>query len=70
MSPVTIDTSVWINAFRFSEVGSRESFLFLDADAVFAAVSFRFGSTLITRDREQLTRLKGTVEIYSPENWE
>lgn len=124
MSPVTIDTSVWINAFRFSEVGSRESFLFLGkvkqnqemifsptlllpeiaavlvradekkesiqnvieklralpnqifipleeattqvavdlaqtcklrgADAVFAAVSFRFGSTLITRDREQV----------------
>lgn len=37
------------------------------ADAVYAAVAFRFGATLVTRDKEQLRRLKGAIQVYLPE---
>jgi predicted nucleic acid-binding protein len=37
------------------------------ADAVYAAVAFRFGSTLVTRDREQRDRLAGLLNVRSPE---
>ena len=37
------------------------------ADAVYAAVAFRFGSVLVSRDREQLERLRGTVQVSLPE---
>jgi predicted nucleic acid-binding protein len=37
------------------------------ADAVYAAVAFRFGSVLVSRDREQLERLRGTVQVGLPE---
>ncbi|MGQ9548934.1 MAG: type II toxin-antitoxin system VapC family toxin [Roseiflexus sp.] len=137
MSPVTIDASVWINAFRPGEAGNAESRAFLEkirksrepmisptlllpelaavlsrstekrdvvlrfvesvrqlphqvfivldettaqvavdlaeqrklrgADAVYGAVAFRFGATLVTRDREQLERLKGVVHVCLPE---
>lgn len=136
MSPVTIDASVWINAFRPAEEGSAESRAFLEkirksqepmisptlllpelaavlsrstekqevvnrfvesvkqlphqvfivldettaqvavelaqqyklrgADAVYGSVAFRFGATLVTRDREQLERLKGVVQVCLP----
>lgn len=137
MSPVTIDASVWINAFRAGEEGSQESLKFLEkirdtrepmisptlllpelaavlarggekrekilrfvesvkglphqifialdettaqaavelaekcklrgADAVYGAVAFRFGSLLVTRDREQLDRLRGVIEVRLPQ---
>lgn len=37
------------------------------ADAVFAAVARRYGATLITRDRQQLERLKDWVQVATPE---
>jgi predicted nucleic acid-binding protein len=37
------------------------------ADAVYAAVALRFGSTLITGDREQRERLKGLLPVVTPE---
>lgn len=37
------------------------------ADAVYAAVAHRFGTTLVTRDREQLERLAGVVPVMTPE---
>lgn len=137
MSPVTVDASVWLNAFRPAEEGHTESLAFLEkirssrepmisptlllpelaaalsrggekrevvlqfvegvrqlphqvfisldettaqvavdlaercklrgADTVYASVAFRFGATLVTRDREQLERLKGMVPVHSPE---
>jgi predicted nucleic acid-binding protein len=136
MSPVTVDASVWINAFRRGEEGSQESMAFLEkmrqtrepmisptlllpelaavlarggekrehvvqfvqsvkelphhvfipldattaevavdlaeqcklrgADAVYSAVALRFGSALVTRDREQLERLKGVIQVFLP----
>ncbi len=136
MSPVTVDASVWINAFRRGEEGSQESLAFLEkmrqtrepmisptlllpelaavlarvgeerenvlrfvqsvkdlphhvfipldettaqvavelaeqcklrgADAVYGAVALRFGSVLVTRDREQLERLKGVIHVNLP----
>ena len=136
MSPVTVDASVWINAFRPGEEGSRECLAFLEkirqsrepmisptlllpelaavlarggeksenvlrfvesvkslphqvwvsldettaqvavelaeqcklrgADAVYGAVALRFGSVLVTRDREQLERLKGVISVNFP----
>lgn len=137
MSPVTVDASVWINAFRPAEEGSAESLAFLEkvrrsreplisptlllpelaavlsrggekheavlrfvesirqlphqvfvaldettaqvavdlaercklrgADAVYASTAFRFGTILITRDREQLERLRGVIQVRLPE---
>lgn len=137
MSPVTIDASVWINAFRPGETGSQDSLAFLEkvrhtrepmisptlllpelaavlarggekrenilrfvqsvknlphqvwialdettaqvaaelaaqcqlrgADAVYGAVALRFGAVLVTRDREQLERLKGTLQVHIPQ---
>ncbi len=137
MSPVTVDASVWINAFRPGEEGSQDSLAFLEkvrqtrepmlsptlllpelaavlarggekpenilhfvqsvkdlphqvfipldettaqvavelaqqcklcgADAVYGAVALRFGSALVTRDREQLERLKGVIQVALPE---
>lgn len=137
MSPVTIDASVWINAFRPGEAGHQESLAFLEkirhthepmisptlllpelaavlarggekrenilrfvqsvkdlphqvwialddttaqvavelaaqcqlrgADAVYGAVALRFGAVLVTRDREQLERLKGTLQVHAPQ---
>ncbi len=136
MSPVTIDASVWLNAFRPQEHGSDDSLAFLEkirrshepiisptlllpelaaalarggerrenvlnfvnsvkalphqvlialdettaqvavdlaeqcklrgADAVYAAVAFRFGAILVTRDHEQLDHLKGVVQAHLP----
>ncbi|MGQ9710169.1 MAG: type II toxin-antitoxin system VapC family toxin [Anaerolineae bacterium] len=136
MSPVTVDASVWINAFRPGEEGSAESLAFLEkvrrsreplisptlllpelaavlsrggekreavlrfvesirqlphqvfvaldettaqiavdlaercqlggADAVYASTAFRFGAILVTRDREQLERLKGVIPVRLP----
>ncbi|MDT8899449.1 MAG: type II toxin-antitoxin system VapC family toxin [Anaerolineae bacterium] len=136
MSPVTVDASVWINAFRPGEEGSQESLAFLEkirqtrepmisptlllpelaavlarggvkrehvlyfvqgvkdlphhvfipldettaevavdlaercklrgADAVYSAVALRFGSILVTRDREQLERLRGVIQVNLP----
>lgn len=37
------------------------------ADAVCAAVAHRFGTTLVTRDRQQLERLAGIVPVMTPE---
>ena len=37
------------------------------ADAVYAAVAHRFGTTLVTRDRQQLERLAGVVPVMTPE---
>jgi predicted nucleic acid-binding protein len=37
------------------------------ADAVYAAVAFRFGTVLVTRDREQIQRLKGVIQVHGPE---
>jgi len=137
MSPVTVDASVWINAFRPGEEGSSNSLAFLNklrqthepiisptlllpelaavlarggeksetvlrfvqsvkdlphqvfipldettaqvavalaeqsklrgADAVYGAVALRFGAVLVTRDREQLERLKGIVPVNLPQ---
>lgn len=137
MSPVTVDASVWINAFRPSEEGSAESLTFLEnvrrrreplisptlllpelaaalsrggekresvrrfvesirqlphqlfvaldettaqvavelaercklrgADSVYASTAFRFGSILVTRDHEQLERLRGVIQVRLPE---
>lgn len=36
------------------------------ADAVYAAVAQAYGTTLISRDREQLTRLAGVVTVLHP----
>lgn len=36
------------------------------ADAVYAAVAQAYGTTLISRDREQLTRLAGVVAVLHP----
>lgn len=36
------------------------------ADAVYAAVAQQFGTTLISRDREHLTRLAGIVPVLHP----
>lgn len=136
MSPVTVDASVWVNAFRPAEEDSQESLAFLEkirrtrepmisptlllpelaavlarggeksenvlrfvqsvkelphqvfialdettaqaavelaeqcklrgADAVYGAVALRFGSVLVTRDREQLERLKGVIQVNLP----
>lgn len=136
MSPVTVDASVWINAFRPGEEGNAESLAFLEkvrrsreplisptlllpelaavlsrggenreavlrfvesirqlphqvfvaldettaqvavdlvercqlrgADAVYASTAFRFGAILVTRDREQLERLKGVIQVRLP----
>ena len=37
------------------------------ADAVYAAVALRFGSTLVTRDREQREQLSSLLTTYTPE---
>jgi predicted nucleic acid-binding protein len=37
------------------------------ADAVYAAVAHRFGATLITRDRQQLERLRSLISVATPE---
>ena len=37
------------------------------ADAVYAAVARRFGATLITRDRQQLERLRALLPVLTPE---
>ena len=37
------------------------------ADAVYAAVACRYGTTLVTRDREQLTRVPPVVSTITPE---
>lgn len=37
------------------------------ADAIFAAVARRYGATLITRDRQQLERLKDWAPVMAPE---
>ncbi len=37
------------------------------ADAVYAAVARRFGATLITRDRQQLERLRSLLPVSTPE---
>ena len=39
------------------------------ADAVYAAVARRFGATLITRDRQQLERLRDLLPVLTPEAW-
>ncbi len=137
MSPVTIDASVWLNAFRPGEEGNAESLAFLErirrsrepmisptlllpeiaavlsrsgekrentlrfvnsvralphqvwialdettaqvavdlaerwklrgADAVYGAVAFRFSTTLVTRDKEQLERLQKAISVRLPE---
>ena len=36
------------------------------SDAVYAAVTLRFGTELVTLDREQLARLEGVVTVRSP----
>lgn len=36
------------------------------ADAVYGAVAVRFGSALVSRDREQRERLAGVVRTYEP----
>jgi predicted nucleic acid-binding protein len=36
------------------------------ADAVYAAVAQQFGTTLVSRDREHLTRLAGIVPVLHP----
>lgn len=36
------------------------------SDAVYAAVSLRFGTELVTLDREQLARLDGALSIHAP----
>jgi predicted nucleic acid-binding protein len=36
------------------------------SDAVYAAVSLRFGTELVTLDREQLSRLDGVVPVREP----
>ncbi|WP_299030285.1 type II toxin-antitoxin system VapC family toxin [uncultured Thermanaerothrix sp.] len=136
MSPVTVDASVWLNAFQPGEENSQDSLAFLEkirqtrepmisptlllpelaavlarggeksenvvrfvqsvkdlphqvfisldettaqvavelagrcklrgADAVYGAVALRFGSVLVTRDREQLERLKGVIQVNLP----
>ncbi len=37
------------------------------ADAVYAAVARRCGATLITRDRQQLERLRSLISVATPE---
>lgn len=37
------------------------------SDAVYAAVAFRFGSILVTRDQEQRERVSGVITAYLPE---
>jgi len=37
------------------------------ADAVYGAAAMRFASTLVTRDREQIDRLKGVIAVHSPD---
>lgn len=37
------------------------------ADAVYAAVASRYKTTLVTRDRQQLERLRPTLPILTPE---
>ncbi len=138
MSPVTVDTSVFMSAFRRGEEGSQASRAFLekmrrtqepmiiptlvlpeaaavlaragedreialafvetlarlphlilipldettarvaadlattcklrDADAVYGAVAFRFGCTLVSRDQEQLERLRPVLATRRPED--
>lgn len=36
------------------------------SDAVYAAVARRRGAVLVTRDKQQLTRLRGTLPVLSP----
>ena len=36
------------------------------ADAVFAAVAHRYGTTLVTRDRQQLERLRSALPVLTP----
>lgn len=36
------------------------------ADAVYAAVAYRCGATLVTRDRQQLERLRPTLLVLTP----
>ncbi len=37
------------------------------ADAVYAAVARRFGATLVTRDRQQVERLRAIMPVLTPE---
>lgn len=37
------------------------------ADAVYAAVARRFGTTLVTRDKQQLARLHALLTVQTPE---
>ena len=39
------------------------------SDSVYAAVAMRFGTTLVTLDREQLRRLEGVVTCRQPSAW-
>jgi predicted nucleic acid-binding protein len=38
------------------------------SDAVYAAVAARFGTGMVTLDREQLARLEGVVPVREPGN--
>jgi len=39
----------------------------LGANAVYAAVAWRFGATLVTRDRQQMERLHAIMPVLTPE---
>lgn len=58
---VPLDTHL---ALQSSDVAAQHSLR--GSDAVYAAVTLRFGSILITLDREQHRRVSGTIAAYTP----
>ena len=63
---------VWIPldgtlARRAAELAARHGLR--SSDAVYVAVAQRFGSGLITRDRQQRERTEGVLEVWHPAEW-
>jgi predicted nucleic acid-binding protein len=58
---VPLDTQL---ALQSSDVAAQHSLR--GSDAVYAAVTLRFGSIMITLDQEQLRRVSGTVIAHTP----
>jgi len=78
---LTVDANVWVRAFPghawqpFSEacVEAAErfasSFFLRGADAVYVAVAYLSGSTLLTYNAEVIERAAKVVRVMSPEAW-
>jgi predicted nucleic acid-binding protein len=54
------------DALAATAAGLAADHLLRGADAVYGAVALRFGSALVSRDGEQLTRLAAVIQTFHP----